>query len=210
MDTIVLAIHLIAWTRFAGSRLCHISRPIAAALQDICRPRTATIRNSAGTGRSFPRPRGNRSRKSPRARGKSSGGRGRAIRSRMRARIDRRAEESFSKLGNLASMFSKLLENDFYMFCQSLKNSKSFTKLLEMLLDELLKNFIVEPCLLTLGVFWESRSWAYGQHGSQWKCTTSAECKTDISAMLMVTSISENSRNSCSPDDENVEDENVH
>ena len=38
-----------------------------------------------------------------------------------------------SKLRNLASHFGKLLEVDFCLFCQILKDGKSYTKLLEML-----------------------------------------------------------------------------
>ena len=57
------------------------------------------------------------------------------------------------------------------------------------LLDEPLKGFIVNPTglprkgvkrLVTLGKM--------VNHDSQWNCTTSIECKTDISAVLTVTS----------------------
>jgi hypothetical protein len=52
------------------------------------------------------------------------------------------------------------------------------------LLDEPWKGFVVKhayplgPC----------KPRAYRIHDSQWKCTTTAECKTSISAVLMVTS----------------------
>jgi hypothetical protein len=49
-------------------------------------------------------------------------------------RKDARADERFGKLRNLASDFGKPLEIDFVLFCQILKDGKSFTKLLEMLL----------------------------------------------------------------------------
>jgi hypothetical protein len=52
------------------------------------------------------------------------------------------------------------------------------------LLDEPWKDFIVKPvCPLR-----PCKPRAYGDHDSQWKCTTSAECKTGISAVLTVTS----------------------
>ena len=47
-----------------------------------------------------------------------------------------RAATTDSKSGKLASNFGKLLENDFCMFCQILKDGKSFTKMLEMLLQD--------------------------------------------------------------------------
>jgi hypothetical protein len=58
------------------------------------------------------------------------------------------------------------------------------------LLDEPLKDFIVNPADLP----WKSvkrlaTSDERVNHDSQWKCTTSAECKTGISAVLMVTSV---------------------
>jgi hypothetical protein len=49
------------------------------------------------------------------------------------ARGKMRADEGFGKLRNLASDFGKLLEIDFVLFCQILKDDKSFTKVLEML-----------------------------------------------------------------------------
>jgi hypothetical protein len=57
------------------------------------------------------------------------------------------------------------------------------------LLNEPLKDFIVNPTDLSWK--WVKRLVISGErvnHDSQWKCTTSAECKTVITAMLMVTS----------------------
>jgi hypothetical protein len=52
------------------------------------------------------------------------------------------------------------------------------------LLDKPWKDFIVKPvCPIR-----PCKPRAYRDHDSQWKCTTSAECKTSISAVLMVTS----------------------
>jgi hypothetical protein len=52
------------------------------------------------------------------------------------------------------------------------------------LLDKPWKDFIVKPvCPLR-----PCKPRVYGDHDSQWKCTTSAECKTGISAVLTVTS----------------------
>jgi hypothetical protein len=67
------------------------------------------------------------------------------------------------------------------------------------MLDEPLKDFIVFPCLLTLEVFWEQLTWAYGLHDLQWKCTTSTECKTVIIVVFTVTSGLGPLRNSWSP-----------
>jgi hypothetical protein len=57
------------------------------------------------------------------------------------------------------------------------------------LLDEPLKDFIVNPADLPWK--WVKRLATSGErvnHDSQWKCTTSAECKTVITAVLTVTS----------------------
>jgi hypothetical protein len=57
------------------------------------------------------------------------------------------------------------------------------------LLDEPLKDFIVNP--VDLPWKWVKRLITSGKrvnHDSQWKCTTSAECKTVITAVLTVTS----------------------
>jgi hypothetical protein len=57
------------------------------------------------------------------------------------------------------------------------------------LLDEPLKDFIVNPADLPWK--WVKRLITSGKwvnHDSWWKCTTSAECKTGISAVLTVTS----------------------
>ena len=57
------------------------------------------------------------------------------------------------------------------------------------LLDEPLKGFILNPADLPWK--WVKRLATSGErvnHDSRWKCTTSAECKTGISAVLMVTS----------------------
>jgi hypothetical protein len=57
------------------------------------------------------------------------------------------------------------------------------------LLDEPLKDFIVNPTDLPWK--WVKRLAASDErvnHGSWWKCTTSAECKTDISAVVTDTS----------------------
>jgi hypothetical protein len=57
------------------------------------------------------------------------------------------------------------------------------------LLDKRLKDFIVNPADLPWK--WVKRLATSGEkvnHDSQWKCTTSAECKTGISAVLTVTS----------------------
>jgi hypothetical protein len=57
------------------------------------------------------------------------------------------------------------------------------------LLDEPLKDFIVNPADLPWK--WVKRLATSGErvnHDSQWKCTTSAECKTGISVVLTVTS----------------------
>ena len=57
------------------------------------------------------------------------------------------------------------------------------------MLDESLKDFIVNPTDLPWK--WVKRLAASGErvnHDSQWKCTTSTECKTGISAVVMVTS----------------------
>jgi len=51
----------------------------------------------------------------------------------MRTRKYTRVATTDSKSGKLASNFGKLLENEFCMFRQILKDGKSFTKLLEML-----------------------------------------------------------------------------
>jgi hypothetical protein len=52
------------------------------------------------------------------------------------------------------------------------------------LFDEPLKGFIVKP-ICPLG---PCKPRAFGDHDSQWKCTTSVECKTGISAVLTDTS----------------------
>jgi hypothetical protein len=65
--------------------------------------------------------------------GTSSEKRGRAMASRIRACKYTCAAPTDSKWDKMASKFSKLLENVFYMFCQILKFNKSYTKLLEML-----------------------------------------------------------------------------
>jgi hypothetical protein len=57
------------------------------------------------------------------------------------------------------------------------------------LLDEPLKDFIVNPADLPWK--WVKRLATSGErvnHDSQWKCTTSAECKTVIIAVLTITS----------------------
>jgi hypothetical protein len=57
------------------------------------------------------------------------------------------------------------------------------------LLDEPLKDFIVNPVDLLWK--WVKRLATSGErinHDSQWKCITSAECKTVITAMLTITS----------------------
>jgi hypothetical protein len=57
------------------------------------------------------------------------------------------------------------------------------------LLDKPLKDFIVNPADLPWQ--WVKRLITSGErvnHDSQWKCTTSAECKTGISAVLTITS----------------------
>jgi hypothetical protein len=56
------------------------------------------------------------------------------------------------------------------------------------LLDEPSKCFIVYPASLLGSVLGPCKPRAYGLHDSQWKCKTSAECKTIITAVLMVTS----------------------
>ena len=64
------------------------------------------------------------------------------------------------------------------------------------LLEEPLKGFIVNPADLPWK--WVKRLAASGErvnHDSQWKSTTSTECKTGISAMLTVTSGLEPLRN---------------
>jgi hypothetical protein len=64
------------------------------------------------------------------------------------------------------------------------------------LLEKPLKGFIVNPTDLPWK--WVKRLATSGKrvnHGSQWKCTTSAECKTIITAVLMVTSGLKNSQN---------------
>ena len=65
--------------------------------------------------------------------GRKSEMRGIKMATPMRTRKYTRAATTDSKSGKLASNFGKLLENDFCMFCQILKDGKSFTKLLEML-----------------------------------------------------------------------------
>ena len=78
--------------------------------------------------------RGKKPRNCPRARaGRKSEMRGIKMATPMRTRKYTRAATTDSKSGKLASNFGKLLENEFCMFRQILKDGKSFTKLLEML-----------------------------------------------------------------------------
>jgi hypothetical protein len=92
-------------------------------------------------------------------------------------------------------MFSACQEGALWVLCIFVSHPLEGSSCLLMgkpsglhLLDEHLEDFIVNPAGLPWK--WLKRLAASGErinHGSWWKCTTHAECKIGISAVLMVT-----------------------